>query len=354
VFVHLPGLFAEIEKSAEAVVGWENRLIISDRAHLVFDMHQMVDGMQESERADNKLGTTKKGIGPTYSTKHWRSGLRVADLIGDFDDFSSKFKTLVNTYSKQFPSLKVDVEKELDIYKNYATKLKSLGIVTDTVSYLRHALQSVPAKNILIEGANGALLDIDFGTYPFVTSSNCSVGGALTGLGIPPRCLGEIIGIVKAYQTRVGDGPFPTELTDEIGEELRKIGREYGVTTGRPRRCGWLDLVLLKYTNDINGYTSLALTKIDIMDTFKEIKIAVGYKLDGKEIDYMPANLKDFGRVEVIYEILPGWMSDTSKIRQFADLPENARFYVEKIEEIVGVHIRWIGIGQDRKALICR
>jgi adenylosuccinate synthase len=229
-----------------------------------------------------------------------------------------------------------------------------LNIVTDTVSYLRKALKSTPSKNILIEGANGALLDIDFGTYPFVTSSNCSVGGAMTGLGIPPRCIGEIIGIVKAYQTRVGDGPFPTELKNEIGEELRKIGREYGVTTGRPRRCGWLDLVLLKYTNDINGYTGLALTKIDIMDTFREIKVAVGYKLDGKAIDYMPANLNDFGRVEVIYETFPGWMSDTSKIREYDDLPEKAREYVEKIEEIVGVPIRWIGIGQDRKALIVR
>uniref|UniRef100_A0A915J5H8 Adenylosuccinate synthetase n=1 Tax=Romanomermis culicivorax TaxID=13658 RepID=A0A915J5H8_ROMCU len=209
VVVHLPSLFAEIEKNIDALGEWQTRLILSDRAHLVFDVHQMVDGMQETERADQKIGTTKKGIGPTYSTKYWRSGLRISDLIGDFGQFSNQYRKLVTCYTKQFALLNVDVEKELALYKTYAQKLKTLGVVRDTVTYLNNALNENPPKRILVEGANGCLLDIDFGsyflsfekdflclgTYPYVTSSNCSVGGVMTGLGIPPQSLAETIGI---------------------------------------------------------------------------------------------------------------------------------------------------------------
>ncbi|VEN50858.1 unnamed protein product [Callosobruchus maculatus] len=289
VVIHLPGMFEEIEKNEKkGLKGWQDRLIISDRAHLVFDMHQQVDGLQEQENNRKGLGTTKKGIGPTYSSKAIRNGIRIGDLLGDYNHFSKK-------YQRMFPSLKVDIDAELIRYKEFAEKIRPL--VFDTVCFLDKSLRS--GKKVLVEGANAAMLDIDFGTYPYVTSSNCSVGGVCTGLGIPPHRIGEIIGVVKAYTTRVGDGPFPTELPNDIGDLLQSRGAEIGVTTKRKRRCGWLDVFLLKYTNMINGYTALCVTKLDILDTLPEIKLAVGYSLRGKKIDYFPSNVSDLAAVEV-------------------------------------------------------
>jgi len=204
----------------------------------------------------------------------------------------------------------------------------------------------------MVEGANAAMLDIDFGTYPYVTSSNCSIGGVCTGLGLPPSKIGEVIGVVKAYTTRVGDGPFPTELRDDIGNDLQERGAEIGVTTKRKRRCGWLDVFLLEYTNMVNGYTSLCITKLDILDTLPEIKLGVGYKLKGKKIDYFPANASDLAEVEVEYITLPGWQTSTEGVRQFSDLPENAKKYVEKVEELVKVPVKWIGVGKGRESII--
>nr|CAI5825117.1 unnamed protein product [Callosobruchus analis] len=291
VVIHLPGMFEEIEKNEKkGLKGWQERLIISDRAHLVFDMHQQVDGLQEQENNRKGLGTTKKGIGPTYSSKAIRNGIRIGDLLGDYNHFSKK-------YQRMFPSLKVDIDAELKRYKEFAEKIRPL--VFDTVCFLDKALRS--GKKVLVEGANAAMLDIDLGTYPYVTSSNCSVGGVCTGLGIPPHRIGEIIGVVKAYTTRVGDGPFPTELPNDIGDLLQSRGAEVGVTTKRKRRCGWLDVFLLKYTNMINGYTALCVTKLDILDTLPEIKLAVGYSLRGKKIDYFPSNVSDLAAVEVCY-----------------------------------------------------
>lgn len=278
VVIHLPGLFEELEKNeSKGLKDWQDRLVISDRAHIVFDFHQQVDGLQELEKGTQSLGTTKKGIGPTYSSKAARNGLRIGDLLGDFDKFSQKFNTLVTSYQKMFPALHVDIKAELDRYKEYVyitftsyicfyymiiydiTSLfahsyseRIRPYVKETVQYLHQALKD--GKKVLVEGANAAMLDIDFGTYPYVTSSNCSIGGVLTGLGLPPTTIGEIIGVVKAYTTRVGDGPFPTELLDSIGELLQKRGHEVGVTTKRKRRCGWLDLPLLKFTALVNGY----------------------------------------------------------------------------------------------------
>nr|CAH7746243.1 unnamed protein product [Callosobruchus chinensis] len=289
VVIHLPGMFEEIEKNEKkGLKGWQERLIISDRAHLVFDMHQQVDGLQEQENNRKGLGTTKKGIGPTYSSKAIRNGIRIGDLLGDYNHFSKK-------YQRMFPSLKVDIDAELKRYKEFAEKIRPL--VFDTVCFLDKTLRS--GKKVLVEGANAAMLDIDFGTYPYVTSSNCSVGGVCTGLGIPPHRIGEIIGVVKAYTTRVGDGPFPTELPNDIGDLLQSRGAEIGVTTKRKRRCGWLDVFLLKYTNMINGYTALCVTKLDILDTLPEIKLAVGYSLRGKKIDYFPSIVSDLAAVEV-------------------------------------------------------
>ncbi|CAH2003620.1 unnamed protein product [Acanthoscelides obtectus] len=351
VVIHLPGMFEEIEKNEKkGLKGWQERLIISDRAHLVFDLHQQVDGLQEQEnnKKGQGLGTTKKGIGPTYSSKAIRNGIRIGDLLGDYNHFSKKFHELAMMYQRMFPSLKVDIDAELKRYKEFAEKIRPL--VFDTVSFLDKSLRS--GKKVLVEGANAAMLDIDFGTYPYVTSSNCSVGGVCTGLGIPPHRIGEIIGVVKAYTTRVGDGPFPTELPNDIGDLLQSRGAEIGVTTKRKRRCGWLDVFLLKYTNMINGYTALCITKLDILDTLPEIKLAVGYSLRGKKIDYFPSNVSDLAAVEVEYLSMPGWKTSTEGVREFKDLPENAKNYINKVEELLSVPVKWIGVGKGRESII--
>uniref|UniRef100_A0A914XHB1 Adenylosuccinate synthetase n=1 Tax=Plectus sambesii TaxID=2011161 RepID=A0A914XHB1_9BILA len=355
VVVNLEALFAELEHNGIlSLPGWEKRLLISENAHLVFNIHMQVDGMQEQARESQstKLGTTKRGIGPAYSAKCFRNGIRVADLLGPFERFETKFRNLVAYYQKLFPSLEVNIDAELAQLKDYAKKLRDLEIVCDTVSYLWEA--RVDNKKILIEGANGALLDIDFGTYPYVTSSNCTVGGACTGLGLPTNAIGDVIGVVKAYQTRVGTGPFPTELTEGIGDQLQSIGKEVGVTTGRRRRCGWLDLVLLRRSQMINGFTGFALTKLDIMDTFPEVKIGVAYKINGQLLKSPPVRNFDWDQVEVVYETLPGWQTDISQVRKWDDLPENCKQFIRFIEDFVHVPVRWIGVGQDREALIVR
>ncbi|KAA8583609.1 hypothetical protein FQN60_014817 [Etheostoma spectabile] len=370
VVIHLPGLFEEAEKNESKGKGlkdWEKRLIISDRAHIafsevcesvcplslssaVFDFHQAVDGVQEQQRQEQagkkfslegdlialliSLGTTKKGIGPVYSAKAARSGLRICDLLADFTQFSERYKALAQQYKGMYPTLEIDIEGELIKLKNYVKRIKHM--VRDGVHYMYEALHG-PPKKILVEGANAALLDIDFGTYPFVTSSNCTVGGVCTGLGMPPQNVGEVYGVVKAYTTRVGIGAFPSEQSNEIGELLQTRGKEVGVTTGRKRRCGWLDLVLIKYAHMINGFTALALTKLDILDVFAEIKVGVSYKVDNQTIPYFPANQEVLQNVEVQYETLPGWNSDTSAVRSFEELPENAQKYVHFIEGHVGV-----------------
>ncbi|OPJ72662.1 adenylosuccinate synthetase isozyme 2 [Patagioenas fasciata] len=355
VVIHLPGLFEEAEKNlkkGKGLEGWEKRLIISDRAHIVFDFHQAADGIQEQQRqeqAGKNLGTTKKGIGPVYSSKASRSGLRMCDLVSDFDDFSERFKVLANQYKAIYPTLEIDIEGELEKLKGYMEKIKPM--VRDGVYFMYEALHG-PPKKILVEGANAALLDIDFGTYPFVTSSNCTVGGVCTGLGMPPQNVGEVYGVVKAYTTRVGIGAFPTEQNNEIGELLQMRGKEFGVTTGRKRRCGWLDLVLLRYAYMINGFTALALTKLDILDVFPEIKVGVAYKLDGEIIPHFPANQEVLNKVEVQYETLPGWDTDISNARTFDELPVNAQNYVRFIEMELGVPVKWIGVGKSRESMI--
>lgn len=357
VVIHLPGLFEEAEKNCkkgQSLTGWEKRLTISDRAHIVFDFHQAADGIQEQQRqeqAGKNLGTTKKGIGPVYSSKAARSGLRMCDLVSDFNEFCQRFTVLANQYKSMYPSLEIDIEGELSKLKVYAEKVKPM--VKDGVYFIYEALHG-PPKKILVEGANAALLDIDFGTYPFVTSSNCTVGGVCTGLGIPPQSIGEVYGVVKAYTTRVGIGAFPTEQNNEIGELLQSRGHEFGVTTGRRRRCGWLDLTLLRYAHMINGFTALALTKLDILDVFPDIKVGVSYKINGKTVPFFPANQEVLNKVEVEYNTLPGWNTDTSNARTFEDLPENAKKYVLFIEDILGVPIKWIGVGKSRESMIQR
>ncbi|KAG7297792.1 hypothetical protein JYU34_018534 [Plutella xylostella] len=349
VVIHLPGLFEELKKNeAKGMSDWQRRLIISDRAHLVFDIHQQVDGLQEAEKGKNSLGTTKKGIGPTYSSKATRNGVRIGDLIGDFELFEEKFRTLTTNYTKIFPDIQVDTEAELQRYRKYAEEIKPL--VKDTVSYLHSEILN--GKKVLVEGANAAMLDIDFGTYPYVTSSNCSIGGVCTGLGLPPKVIGSVLGVVKAYTTRVGDGPFPTELSDETGRLLQERGHEVGVTTKRVRRCGWLDLVVVRYTAMVNGYTSICLTKLDILDTLDSIKVGVGYKLNGKKIDYFPSSIKELSNVEVEYITLPGWNSSIEAARTWTELPKNAKAYVLSIQNFLQIPVRYIGVGPGRDSII--
>lgn len=348
VVIHLPTLFKELASLDEKEVDYKGRLKISDRAHLLFDYHQIVDGMQEDELAGEKIGTTKKGIGPCYSMKAQRTNLRVGDLRY-MKHFAENLAKNVESIQKRY-KFEYDVATEVERYRKYAEMLEPM--IVDSVAYINEAHDA--GKKILIEGANATMLDLDFGTYPFVTSSSASIGGACTGLGIAPSLIGSSVGIVKAYTTRVGAGPFPTELLDELGEKIREKGHEYGTTTGRPRRCGWLDIFVLNYTHRINRFTALNITKLDILSDLAEIKIGVGYSYKGERLKHFPSNLEVLANVEVEYETMPGWQSDITKVRSYAELPDAARKYIERIEQLVGCPVKWVGVGPGRDEMIER
>ncbi|RLN06214.1 hypothetical protein BBJ28_00010875 [Nothophytophthora sp. Chile5] len=349
VVVHLPSLLQELDELKRMGVDYEGRILISDRAHMVLDLHQEVDALNELRRGRNKIGTTKKGIGPAYSSKMLRNGVRVGDLRY-FDDFTDKMHDLVKFYKDNYPELEADAEAEIEVYR--AMKDHILSFTVDTIAYLNNSY--VAGKKILVEGANATMLDIDFGTYPYVTSSNPSIGSVCTGGGISPNRLNGIIGIVKAYCTRVGEGPFPTELEDSVGEHLGRVGAEFGTTTGRPRRCGWLDIPQMRYSNMVNGFTELNLTKLDVLTGLEKVKIGVAYWYQGKKLDGMPSNLQLLEDSVVEYEEMDGWTEDISKCKTFEDLPVAAQKYVLRVEELLGTHIKWIGVGQDRFDLITR
>ncbi|KAJ3046821.1 hypothetical protein HK097_000483 [Rhizophlyctis rosea] len=350
VVIHLPSFFSELKKVVDQGIDATGRLFISDRAHMVFDYHQIVDGIKEGELGRGSIGTTKKGIGPTYSAKASRSGIRIHHLVQNFPEFEARFRSSVINKQKRYGHFEYDVEAELARYKEYAETLRPY--VVDSTSYIHNAIAS--QKRILVEGAQAFMLDLDFGTYPFVTSSSTSVGGVCTGLGIPPKKIEKVIGVVKAYTTRVGAGPFPTEQLNATGDHLQSVGQEVGVTTGRKRRCGWLDMVVLKYSHMINDYSSINITKLDVLDQLAEVKIGVEYRLDGKKLESFPADLDILSKVEVVYETLPGWQQDISKARRFEDLPQNAQNYIARIEQLMGVKVEWIGVGAGRDAMIYR
>lgn len=349
--IHVPGFFGEIDGLQSNGVSCDGRILVSDRAHLLFDLHQTVDGLREAELANSFIGTTKRGIGPCYSSKVTRNGLRVCDLR-HMDTFGDKLDVLFEDAAARFEGFKYSkgmLKEEVERYKRFAERLEPF--IADTVHVLNESIRQ--KKKILVEGGQATMLDIDFGTYPFVTSSSPSAGGICTGLGIAPRVIGDLIGVVKAYTTRVGSGPFPTELLGEEGDVLRKAGMEFGTTTGRPRRCGWLDIVALKYCCDINGFSSLNLTKLDVLSGLAEIKLGVSYnKMDGEKLQSFPGDLDTLEQVQVNYEVLPGWDSDISSVRSYSELPQAARRYVERIEELVGVPVHYIGVGPGRDALI--
>ncbi|KAK7542124.1 adenylosuccinate synthetase-like protein [Phyllosticta citribraziliensis] len=348
--VHVPSFFKELEALAKHGLDYSDRIFVSDRAHVVFDLHQKVDGLEEVELGNALIGTTKKGIGPTYSTKMTRSGVRVCDLF-DQEQLAGKIRRLADAYKKRFGDLlQYDVEEEIARYKDLSEKLKPF--VIDQVPLLKSAKEQKSA--ILVEGANALMLDIDAGSYPFVTSSNTGLGGVLTGLSLGWRAIREVIGVVKAYTTRVGSGPFPTEQFNAEGEKLQSVGREFGVTTGRKRRCGWLDLVVVRYSHDNNDYTSLNLTKLDVLDDFDTLKVAVSYEYQGVELESFPANLDVLDKVDVKYQEFPGWKTPTTGAKTWNDLPANAQKYIQFIEEFVGVPVKYIGTGPGRESMIVR
>lgn len=353
VVVHLPSFLGELDALEKAGISHEGRVLMSDRAHLVFDFHQEIDGHNESRLGRNKIGTTKKGIGPAYASKISRSGIRIGDLH-NFEYFELRFRTLADQMMAAHPNLRIDVEGQLEYYRSIADQVKAMTV--DTIRYTNSAYHD--GKKILVEGANATMLDIDFGTYPYVTSSNPSVGSVLTGLGVSPDKVKGVYGTVKAYCTRVGEGPFPTELNpdrpDSVGYHLCNVGAEYGTTTGRTRRCGWLDLPQMQYSVLINGFTAINLTKLDVLTGLDEVKIGVAYKYKGQYLDTMPACLKTLSECEVQYEVLPGWSEDISKCKNFEDLPPNAQRYVLRVQELLGVPVRWIGVGPNRMDQIDR
>jgi adenylosuccinate synthase len=341
----------EVEALIERGVEVKERLLISRRAHLILPTHRLLDAASEQEKGSAKIGSTLKGIGPTYMDKTGRNGLRAGDLLSD--KFDEKYRALRNKHLKllsHYNGFSFDLDPLEAEWLESVNFLRQLQFI-DSEHYLNEALKN--NEKILAEGAQGSLLDIDFGSYPFVTSSNTVAAGACTGLGIAPNRIGEVFGIFKAYCTRVGSGPFPTELTDETGEMLRKKGHEFGATTGRPRRCGWLDLPALRYTIAINGVTKLIMTKADVLSTFDEVQVCTHYKHNGTLIDFMPYSVDD-GAVEPVYQTLPGWSNDLTELRNEAQLPQALLNYIRFVEEALEVPIAVVSVGPDRTQTIIR
>lgn len=364
VVVHMPQLFKELDALHAGGIGTDGRLLISNRAHVLFDFHQEIDALLEKRRGGKGLGTTRKGIGPAYAAHALRLGVRAGELV-NWDSFVASYRASLMQHELMF-GFKHDADGELA--KLRALHERIVPMLVDSVQYI-HAAHAA-GKRIILEGANAAMLDAAFGTYPFVTSSTTTAGGVATGLGLAPTKLQCVIGVVKAYTTRVGWGPFPTELTDdlcggerprgapgtEIGAHLQKVGFEVGVTTGRKRRCGWLDVPVLQYANVINGFSSLNITKLDVLDALEHVKIGVAYRLNGKRLaaGAMPSTLAELAAVEVEYETMPGWKADTTACRTWAALPAPAKAYIARIEQLVGVPVSWIGTGPAREAMFLR
>jgi adenylosuccinate synthase len=345
-------LLAEMDGLAERGVSYE-RLLISADAHLIMPHHRALDRVVERYLGSARIGTTGRGIGPAYGDKVARVGVRVQDLL-DPGILRQKLDLVLREKNqilfKVYNRKAIDLEAVVDEYLGYADRLRPY--IADTQLALAKALEG--GATVLLEGAQATLLDVDHGTYPFVTSSNPTSGGACVGSGIPPTRITQVIGVIKAYTTRVGSGPFPTELFDENGAYLAKTGGEVGVTTGRPRRCGWFDAVIARYATRVNGITDYFLTKLDVLSSLETVPVCVGYTVDGKRTSEMPMTQSDIARAEPIYEELPGWWEDISGAREFDDLPAKARDYVLRLEELAGAYVSCIGVGPGRDQTIVR
>lgn len=346
VVVNPKALIKELAYLHDKGITTEN-LRISDRAHVILPYHIQLDQLQEDSKGDQKLGTTIKGIGPAYMDKAARIGIRIADLL-DKEIFEERLRINLEeknrSFVKMYDSTAIDFEDVFEEYYQYGQELKQY--VCDTSVVLNNALDD--GKRVLFEGAQGVMLDIDQGTYPFVTSSNPVAGGVTIGSGVGPSKINKVVGVCKAYTSRVGDGPFPTELFDEVGQRIRDVGREYGTTTGRPRRIGWFDTVVMRHSKRVSGITNLSLNSIDVLSGLETVKICTAYERNGEEILHYPASLKELAECTPIYEELPGWSEDITGCRTLAELPENARNYVHRISELVGVRISTFSVGPDR------
>ncbi|MDU2065092.1 MAG: adenylosuccinate synthase [Sporomusaceae bacterium] len=347
VVIDPAALITEI-KNMEAKGITTQGLKISNRAHVILPYHRLLDEVEEEARGAFKIGTTKRGIGPCYMDKMARIGIRIVDLM-DEEEFSAKLKLNIETKNKLLKCVYevegFDYETVLKEYLEYADFLRPY--VADTSYALSKAVKA--DQKILFEGAQATMLDLDHGTYPYVTSSNPIAGGASVGSGIGPSKIQQIIGVVKAYSTRVGEGPFPTELHDEVGNKIRETGHEYGTVTGRPRRCGWLDACVVRYAGHLSGIDAMAITRLDILDDLDSVKLCVGYKYNGEMIGEFPASLKVLGAVEPVYEEFPGWKTSTCHIRKYEDLPENARKYLERLSEVAEIPLGIVSVGPDRE-----
>jgi adenylosuccinate synthase len=346
-------LLDEIRKVEELGYDVKGRLFISHNAHLIMPYHKMLDSLHETAQGDQKIGTTGRGIGPSYEDKFARKGIRVVDLLSMKvlqeklrENLAAKNKLLKNVYEKD----EIDVETMVREYGEFDKIIDPY--VTNTQLYLNQQLRE--GKTVLLEGAQGCLLDVDHGTYPYVTSSNPTSGGACTGSGIAPNYIGKVIGVVKAYMTRVGNGAFPSELFDETGEALGRIGHEFGATTGRKRRCGWIDLVALRYSLAINGVTEIALTKLDVLDTFDEVRVCTSYMLDGRQILYFPTDHQTLSRVTPVYTTLKGWNASNAHARTFSEMQPEARDYVTFLENELQVPVTFVSVGPGRDETVFR
>ncbi|CAK7212313.1 Adenylosuccinate synthase [Sporothrix curviconia] len=351
VVFNAEAFFKELgDLEAKGVPDVHRRIHVSSRCHLNFMLHAAVDGLAEVKLGSEQIGTTKRGIGPSYSNKASRDGLRVIDLYSD--SFERKLRQLADGYRQRYGDLlQYDVEAELANYAGYKEKLRPY--IVDAVEYMSTAQEQ--NKSILVEGSQALMLDIDYGTYPYVTSSNTGLGGCIQGLALSPFNLKNVIAVVKAYTTRVGGGPFPTEQLNDVGTKLQDIGGEIGVSTGRRRRCGWLDLVVLKYSMAVNHYTTINLTKLDVLDTFPTIRVATAYITpDGKKVTTFPSSLEELATYEVEYTDFEGWQTSTEGVRDWNALPPQAQKYIDFIEKFVGAKVAYIGTGQDREDMVIK
>ncbi len=326
-------------------------LRLSDRAHVIMPYHRMLDSLEEKLKGKSRVGTTGRGIGPCYADAADRTGIRVVSWM-DRETFAEELRAALDyknlLLTRVFGVEPLDFQSVYDEYCGYADRLRQY--VCDTGVLVDSLIES--GRKVLFEGAQAAMLDLSHGTYPFVTSSHPTAGAVCTGVGIGPKKVGKVVGVVKAYGTRVGAGPFPTELLDETGDRIREIAHEYGATTGRPRRTGWLDACVVRYAARLNGLDCIALTRLDILDSFPEIKLCVGYRLNGEILDGFPASLKKLGEVEPVYETFPGWLEKTSDVRDYTALPANCRLYVERIAELCGARVGIVSVGPGREETI--
>jgi adenylosuccinate synthase len=349
VVIDPQALFAEVDELIKNGIDVGNRIVVSDKAHLILPYHKDLDLLSEARRGERKIGTTSRGIGPAYEDKIARRGIRVGDLI-DPKGLEQNVRDNVTARNRLVQDTTMDWKPVLADLLKHAERIRPM--IRDVSVLLDVAMRA--GQSVMFEGAQGTLLDIDHGTYPYVTSSNATVGGVCTGLGVPPRAIGKVLGVTKAYTTRVGEGPFPTELTGDMGNRLRETGSEYGAVTGRPRRCGWYDAVAVRYAARINGLDGLALTKLDVLDGFERIELCTSYRCNGRTLTDFPSDVAQLAACEPVYESMPGWTEPTKGVRSFDKLPAAARRYIAKLEEVTGVPAAIVSTGSEREDTIVR